>query len=264
MAKKKNLQETKALQIFEGSIRSLQLHLQLMDRALTLTQEYAKMNMDSYATLAETLSCTTSSHPQLNVPSKYNDISRCFTTSRKKVHEQAIIDLYRHFANYIRNIIEEFTWTNPLSLLATMANDKKSNILSFDDIIKCGDYNSIIIKMSEIIFRRFENERSTPKLLQKIISYADIKIDDNILKHALMYLELRHLIIHNNTKADENYTIQYTSMIQINKDNKIPINFKLSSQAILNVCTLCKEIDSKLIMKNMVRNRSIISTLPRH
>ncbi|MCH5332084.1 MAG: hypothetical protein J1E33_06755, partial [Alistipes sp.] len=105
---------------------------------------------------------------------------------------------------------------------------------------------------------RFENEQSTPKLLERILAYTKINIDDDIKKDALLYLEMRHLIIHNRSKADENFIIISQNKINIPKDKKLPLNYEISSKAIEQVSTLCHTIDKELIEKKMVRERNAI------
>lgn len=255
MVAEKQFQETKAFQIFDGSIRNLNQHLQLMDRTLCLSHKQLKGN--ACKTIATALGGNTTTHPQLNIPTKDLDISRTIATSRIKINEQAIIETYRHFSNYIKNLIEDFVHKDPMPLLRSVANNKE-NVVAFDQIIRCGNFDNIIVKMADMIFRRFENERSTPKLLDKIINYTKITVEEDLKKKALLYLEIRHLIIHNNSKADEDFKIKSESIITLKRDDKIPINFQLTHDAITVICALCKAIDNQLIEKDMVRKRTLV------
>nr|DAH08151.1 MAG TPA: hypothetical protein [Caudoviricetes sp.] len=255
MSKTKKFGETKALQAFNGSIRTLNQHLQLVDRSLTIANKYVNINKKD--TLAQALACTIETHPQLNIPCNGIDIARTYATSRKKLNEQAIIELYRIFANYIKNLIEEFIHTDPYPLLNSVC-ENKDNKIEFRKIIDIGNYDLLIEHMSNIIFRRFENEQSTPKLLDKILSYAKIKIESSALADALLFLEIRHLIIHNNSKADDEFLVKAKNKITIPASKKIPINYKLTEKAIAQISFLCQLIDKELVGKNMVRERCII------
>lgn len=248
--------ETKALQSFDGAIRTLNLHIQLVDRSLTIANNYVKKHPKD--NVARALLCSTETHPQLNVPCTKKDIGRIYTTSRKKIHEQAIVELYRIFATYIRNITEEFMHTDPCNLLKA-AGENKDNKIEFKKIISLAEYDSIIAYMADVIFRRFENERSTPKLLEKIISYTKIEVPDELREKALFYLEIRHLIIHNASKADDDFVDKNknNNRIAIPKNRKLPINYDLVSKSIEAVTELCHAIDQELIKKNMVRQREI-------
>lgn len=246
--------ETKALQAFDGAIRTLNLHIQLVDRSLAIANNYVCKNPKENIALA--LRCSIETHPQLNVPCNKNDIGRIYTTSRKKIHEQAIVELYRIFTNYIRNIIEEFIHTDPYPLLQVVC-ENKDNKIEFKKIISIGNYDSIITYMATMIYRRFENEQSTPKLLDKIISYTKMTVPNDVRENALFYLEVRHLIIHNNSKADDDFLSKNNDRITIPTTRKLPINFNLVSKSIEAVTALCHTIDEELINKNMVRKRDI-------
>lgn len=255
--KKKTFPETKAWQIFGGKVRNLKLHLQLLDASLTISQTICGGNKDKNYTIGKALNTDENKHPQLNVPCESIDISRTFASSRIKLNEQAIVDLYRYFANYITNIIEEFVRTDPMPLLNNIANNKKDNVLSFDDILKAGSFDIIIKEMAKKIYRRLENERSTPALLNKIISYSGIDIEEDLKKKALVYLEIRHLIIHNESKADNDFKEINNNLVTIKQGNKIALNYDLTNNAITTIFNLCKDIDSKLIEKDMVCKRFI-------
>jgi len=65
-------------------------------------------------------------------------------------------------------------------------------------------------------------------------------------------LNIRHLIIHNNSKADEKFIKMNEGFIKINSRNKLVINYELSSNAIQTIYTLCSEIDNKLLEKKLL------------
>ncbi len=96
---------------------------------------------------------------------------------------------------------------------------------------------------------------STSKLLEKIISTTKISISNEIKQDALLYLEIRHLIIHNNSNVDEKFK-------RMDKDNKIHITGKklnmtydLANASMNAAFKLCKSIDDQLI------HRTLVSTL---
>ena len=140
-------------------------------------------------------------------------------------------------------------------MLETVARNK-DNVLTFDRILKLGDIDLIKEEMARIIFRRFENERSTKELLNKVLNYSKIDIDEEVKKDALLYLEIRHLIIHNASKADMDFIALDTSRkIKLNANNKFSLTFSLSKSAIYSVQLLFDRIDSELINANLVRKQ---------
>lgn len=248
-----SVSHTKAFQIFSSGIRQLGQHIQLLDASLLLADRKTAGANPPLPTLAEALDFTTKRYPRLNIPNTHKERNRVIAYSRSKLHEQAIIDLYRLFSEYIRNLIVEFIHVNPSQLLETVARNK-DNTMTFDQILKLGDIDSIKEEMARIIFRRFESERSTKELLKKILSYSGITIDDEIITDALLYLEIRHLIIHNASKADSNFIVLDTShKVKLNSNNKFMLTFSLSKSAIYSVGLLCEKVDTELIKANLAR-----------
>lgn len=245
---------TKSFQIFDGKIRSLKQHLQLIDLSLTLACKCCNEEKDNGKNIATTLHAVSGTHLQLNIPNKTTDIKRTFAYSRRKLNEQAIIELYRLFSDYISNIVSELFKNNPYQLLGAIT-DKNERALFYHEIIQLSSYDAIIEEISKRIYRSFEKQRSTSKLLEKIISTTKISISNEIKQDALLYLEIRHLIIHNNSNVDEKFK-------RMDKDNKIHttgkklnMTYDLANASMNAVFKLCKSIDDQLI------HRTLVSTL---
>lgn len=241
---------SKAFQIFDGNIRGMKQHLQLMDASLVNADKICRniARGKTVKTIANALK-SSEDYPQLNIPCKPIDIGRTFKTARTKIHEQAIVDLYRYFSYYLLNLIEEFIKSDPMPLLDSVAKNK-DNTLTFSEILTNNNNKSELIRlMAGKIFRRFESERSTKGLLDKIKAYSKIDIDES---KALVYLEIRHLIIHRNSKIDQHFAeIDTTGLVPI-VNGKVKMDYALSSNAIITVYELCQEIDRKLLEKGMI------------
>ena len=89
-------------------------------------------------------------------------------------------------------------------------------------------------------------------MLQKIIKFTGITLSEKIMEEALVYLNIRHLIIHNSSKADDAFMQMNNGFVQIKNKNKLVINYELSSKAIQTVFSLCSEIDNKLLEKKLL------------
>jgi hypothetical protein len=158
------------------------------------------------------------------------------------------------FSDYISNIVSELFKNNPYQLFGAIT-DKNERALFYHEIIQLSSYDAIIEEISKRIYRSFEKQRSTPKLLEKIISTTKVSISNEIKQDALLYLEIRYLIIHNNSNVDEKFK-------RMDKDNKIHITGKklnmtydLANASMNAVFKLCKSIDDQLI------HRTLVSTL---
>lgn len=239
---------SKSLQSFEGKVRSLKQHSQLVDLAFKSVNRACVSNKGNGLTIAETLGSTIATHPQLNIPNNSFDISRVFKTSRIKVNEQSLIELYAYFADYMSSVIREIENINPKRVLGLIPSQYSTD-LSYSDIFILGNYNAIMDEIALRVFRSLENERSTPKLLKKFIKTTSINIPVNVQQEALIYLEIRHLIIHNNSKADAKFNaMNNAGLVTVNNSTKrIAINYALTNSAIDAVSLLCSTIDSELI-----------------
>lgn len=244
---------SKSLQSFEGKIRSLRQHAQLSDVAFAAVNKVCIQNSGNGQTIAKTLGTTTAKHPQLNIPNESRDISRVFATSRIKVNEQALIELYSFFADYVSGVIRELVDKDPNRILGFVPPQNNTD-LSYKDILTLGNYNAILDEIAKRVFRALEDERSTPKLLKKFIKTAKLNVPVNIQQNALVFLETRHLIIHNNSKADAKFNaLNNTGLVQVNATNKkIAINYTLTSAAIDAVSLLCRTLDVELVRVGLI------------
>ena len=135
-----------------------------------------------------------------------------------------------------------------------LLSDKKDKVLTYPEIVKLGSYDAIIADMAKRVFRSLERMQSTPDMLYKIISLFQLSIADNLKEETLLYLELRHLIIHNYGKADDKFIARNTDgKVKVkNNDKKITYNYELSNKALNKVFELCKSIDDELIRLNFL------------
>jgi hypothetical protein len=224
-----------------------------MDVALTNTNNGCKIDPLGKKTIAEALSSSLQSHPCLNSPAKKNDVKRTFSTSRIKINEQAIIELYTAFSDYIYAVIREMEESDSKKSILGLVDGKESS-LSFDEILDLASYEKVLDKMANKIFRRFTNEKSSTKKMEKVLKVLNIEIPEQIVNEALLYLDVRHLIIHNNSKADQGFMDRnHNNEIKIGKNGKIAINYALSSTAIEKVTELCKAFDAAIIANTNVK-----------
>lgn len=244
---------TKSFQIFANRVSSMKQTFQLMDLALTMAQKHCMIQAGKGRKLAETMKGTLLSHRQLNIPDSKIDIRRTFITNRNRLNQQALVELFRAFSYYIKSIVREMAHQNPVKMQSLLSN-KSERVVSYPDIINLGSYNAIITDMANRVFRSLENLRSTTDMLEKIIALSQANINQTIKEDALLYLELRHLIIHNNSRADDKFIDRNNKgLVKVNPHNKkITYNYALSNTAMNVVYQLCKNIDDELLRLNLV------------
>ena len=246
---------TKSFQMFEGKIRSLKQHLQLMDIALSSANKICLKSKNEETTIAAALKSSVKKHPQLNIPNKQIDISRTITTSRIKINEQAIIELYAAFSDHLTSIVSELAHSaSKLKILGLISaihpeTTRDNNKLSYKDIFELASYDAILDEISHRTFRKIENQRSTTKEVETFLNTLNLEIPEDIKNDAILFLGVRHLIIHNNSKADETFNNSNNKGIIKTNRGKIQINYQLSNAAIEKVTELCMLIDAEFVNK---------------
>ena len=114
--------------------------------------------------------------------------------------------------------------------------------------------DNIINEISSKIFRKLENVRSTTKQIEAFIKKLGLDIPNELKNDAVLYLVVRHLIIHNNSKVDDVFKTQNDkNLVEYNAKDKIKINYALSNAAIVKVTELCKKIDDEIIRKGLLQ-----------
>lgn len=244
---------TKSFQKFANRVASMKQTFQLTDLALSMSQKHCMKNAGQGKKLAEIMKGSLLTHRQLNIPDNKRDIQRTFVTNRSRLNQQALIDIYRAFSYYIKNVIVELSHQNPLKMQGLLCN-KAEKSMTYPDIINLGSYDAIIKDMANKVFRSLENLRSTTDMLDKLLNLTRANIDQSIKEDALLFLNLRHLIIHNNSRADDKFiAANNRGLVNVNPLNKkISYNYSLSNTAMNVVYQLCKQFDDEIVRLGLV------------
>lgn len=243
--------ESKSWQRFEGKLRSLKQYLQLMDLSLTLSNKLCNDKKDEEITIGTVLGATHDSHRQLNNPNLSKEIRRTFISARRQLNEQGFIELHCLFSNYIANIIAEIAHGEPKRLVGILGN-KDTRTIKFAEIIHLGSYEAVINEMAKRVFRILENLRSTSDMMKKLIKITGITIDKALLEEALIYVEVRHLIIHNDSFVDDPFILNDKNKSVPLNGKKLALTYTSTNKATNTIYKLCKKIDEELIKKGLI------------
>lgn len=242
--------ESISFQTFRSEVQYLKQHLQVIDASLSYTARYLGRYNEKADEISKALGDTNGKYDTLNHPVSEN--LRIFNYTRSKNAEFSIIELYNAFSVYMKSILTEMYKYNPLQIVGKATGNPN---FTYVELVNFGSYDNIKTEMVNKVFRKLEDERSTTKLLDKIMCHTRIQIPDTLRTNALMYLEMRHLFIHNNGKADDHFTQTYGGIISIRVNNKLPTNFDTVNKAIQAVLDLIVFIDKELILKNFLDKR---------
>lgn len=216
--------------------------------SLNRTYNMLKRNRDNKKTISETLQVDSHTYNKLNEP--VSEYARIINYSKRESNEYCFVELYNMFASYMKDILKEMYLLKPKSIIG---NSHKE--ISF---IKLSEFNSIdeiVDYMIDEIFRDFENERSTPKLVRRVIGHTRISVPNAIADEAMMYLLMRHLIIHNNSKVDQNYYDKYHNILSITMGGAVPATYANLQKALNSVKTYLQTIDEELIKADFINAR---------
>jgi hypothetical protein len=151
----------------------------------------------------------------------------------------------------MRSILGEMFDGSPLVVAG-----KAPGTLQFQEIIRLGSFDAVKEKIVDAVFRKIESERSTIKLLEKIIDHTGVHPDPTIQSTALMYLEMRHLFIHNHGKADAAFVAKYGASINVSQEGQsLPTRSRIAEAAVKAVVALVRDIDTQLIAVGCVTAR---------
>jgi len=120
-----------------------------------------------------------------------------------------------------------------------------------NDILKCKNWDILIEMVSKVLFRKLENERSTIKTLTAIANKLDLGVDEIIRNNAMPYLDIRHLLIHAEGKADDEFCKKYQSFLAT-RGEPIQLTYSLVSDAREKIINMVKNYDDCVVAKNIV------------
>ena len=221
---------TKALRRFDQRVEYYGTDLELCD----LLIRSFKRNANTQESLAENLGSDAVNHPFLS-RRRNTTKSRgiCGNHLKSTLYAAFIKDLYEDFSEYLQTTMSNaaLKGINPQRFVGDVKID-----LQATDILKAGNWAAAVKEISDQIFRKLENERSTADLIIKASNRLGLNIDRNMLSDAMPYLDARHIFVHRDGKADETYRIAYPQ-IQL-RDNKIVADYSFVSAAKSAVCAL--------------------------
>ena len=240
--------ESKTHQRFRSRAEQLEMYLEAMDAAARITFNLLGQSGNAEKDIDEALPIKCDNYTRLNHPTSHR--ARIYNYCRSKNTHSAIVEIFGYFSEYMRDILKEIFATNPMHVVGK--SNKMLN-LTFADIAKFNSLQEVHRRMVEDVFRSIENERSTIKLIDRIISGTDANISAAEKDTAIPYLEFRHLIIHNNGKIDAEFERKYGAKFSVKVGDKVPSKFTVADEAIDKISEFLKKLDSEFLRLNLVK-----------
>ena len=155
----------------------------------------------------------------------------------------AIQSLYPQLNDYPKSVLSEMFLRRPLQIV-----DKAEDTLQFQEIVRLGSYAAICSAMVDRVFRKLtNNSRSTQALIEKILANTGTIIDKKVMDESMLYIEMRHLIVHNSGLMDARFTATYAHKFKhMGEGAMLPISKGAAKDGVGAVRKLCQEVDYAL------------------
>lgn len=184
-----------------------------------------------------------------------SDHSRRLAVNHLKTTIRAafIKSLYENTSIYFQDILKAAT---KKGLDADRLIGEHSINMSSKELVRIGSYEKIIEKISSEIFRQLENEKSTKTLIEKMDKKLGLNIDEEIIQTAIPYLEIRHILVHRQGKADKQFCDRFP-LIDAEVNKLINLKHSLILKARMAIVTLVKEFDKKIVAYGLVETTEL-------
>lgn len=238
---------TKAYRRFEQRMDGYGTDLELCD--ILVGAFVRRPNSDEFISVE--LGSSIARHPILG-RRRNNLASRktCANHLRSTLYTAFIKDLYEDFSEFLSSTMSNAAakGIDPSRFIG----DVKLEI-NAKEILSLGNWDSAVRSISDAIFRKLENERSTRDLITKASVRLGLNIPPALLNAAMPYLDARHILVHRDGKTDEKYRQDYPA-IRL-RENKIIVDFAFAAEARLHVKALAIEIDNEILAADLVRQQ---------
>ena len=188
---------------------------------------------------------------------------------KSTVYSSYVKDVYEEVALYFKRILTEVTISvhdrklpNKEEFLNEILDNYKVNVLA-KDIFMQKNWEGVVSYIISLIFQSLENERSTKALIMKINKRLKLDIDEETIDNAMPYLDIRHLLVHTDGVASEEFMKRFPKILIIKETNKVKIDLPLLLNMEKHVKEMVQEFDKKIIEKDLLSNQYIHSNSAR-
>lgn len=157
-------------------------------------------------------------------------------------------DVYEDLTQYFQDVLEASA-RNGLDPNRLIGEHKVS--FEANDILSAGGWPQVVEMVAKSVFRRLENERSTKSVIEKMNSKLNLGVQQATIDAALPYLEIRHLLIHADGKADQAFCAAFPNF-GATAGHKIQLDYTVLQNARATLTALVEEFDQQLVANNAI------------
>ena len=227
---------------FLARVRDIVQQLESVDAALDVVKHILKSCESHEVKIVDALRVSKKQYGTLNAPIK--SFGSIVNRTKKNNHDYAFRAIYTYFGEYFRGALKEIFQTNPLLVVS-----KAPGTLEYHLVAKLGSFDAIADYMVRQVFKKLESEKSTRKLLDKILANTGVSVSTEVFERALMYLEVRHLLVHNMGICDEAFFSRFNAIFpaKLYVGGKFPLSIGFVRNALDAITEFVSEVDAKLV-----------------
>ncbi|MCA4023762.1 hypothetical protein [Vibrio vulnificus] len=239
---------SKAFHSFESKMAYFDDDIEFID-VIRLNVNAGAMTDDSSQSVFDKVSSTRHTHLSRR---RNSDGSRKLVVDhlRATVYSAYIKDVYEEVTEYLRTILEQAA---EKGFESGRLIGEHSFKMDAKEVLSAGNWQHVSKKIADSVFQALEAEKSTLKLIEKFVNKLALSIDKQLINDALPYLEVRHLLVHADGRASDEFKNKYSS-IRLRRDN-VFINYVFIDRMRKAVMPLIAAIDAEVISNDIIESR---------
>ena len=189
-------------------------------------------------------------YPHLRTISESTKRKKVVHHLRQTIYSSFIKDLYEEVCLYLVNsmklVIEKRAYDINRFLSGNDIN------ITAKELLQMTSYNDIIKYISDCIFHNMESEqkkshtRPVNDVIMQFEKRFGVSVDNKIKNEALPYLMLRHVLVHDDRKPQQEFLDRYPQFKVRENEHVIRLDHKTIEDAYSKVTKLIKEIDNQI------------------
>lgn len=230
---------TKSLQRFRARTDRLVRDLQALDAAAEVA--LARIAGQT-GRVGEALGLDPARCDRLNLP--VSQAREVFRSCVARAYLGAYVELHGFVASYLKSVVAEMLAEGPQLFLARSTTPLA---LTAGDLAAFHSLDALRRAVAEPVVRTLDGERGTIKLMDRIIAVTGAEVPQDERGPALAYLEMRHLVVHNEAKVSSEFAKRHGARLGLGKGSPVPATMDGVIAAQNALCALIDRLDGELV-----------------
>lgn len=168
---------------------------------------------------------------------------------RQTLYSSYVKDIYEEVTHYLRAILEKSAENG---FDAGRLIGEHSAKFDTKAILAAGNWKSVARLITDSVFQTLEAEKSTLKLFEKISTKLALGVDENLIKAALPFLEVRHYLVHADGLLPPQFTKENPS-ISVSAKGYVQLDYKFIAGLRTSVKALIKDYDTRIVAAKLLK-----------